>query len=93
MITAVLRFLSAIAGLFNWIGLLLRVVVLGFLCAAVLRIGGYAEPAMLPAFWLILGLATLLVAGPAWAGGYDEARRNIRDAAIRKAEKDYQDGR
>lgn len=86
------RLLSALAAALQLAGLLLRVVVVGLFGAIALRLAGLVEPQLLPSFWLMLLAALIVVAPAAWSGGHDEARRAVRDAAIRKAEREYREG-
>jgi hypothetical protein len=87
-----LRLLSAVAWLLRIAGLAVRTALLGLIGAVALRLGGLVAPHELPAFWLMLATALLLVAAPAWAAGEDSARRTVRDRAIERAIKEYEQG-
>lgn len=86
----IIRLFSALAGLLRIAGLALRTVLLGLIGAVALRLGGLVAPAELPAFWLMLAVALIIVALPAWAAGEDSARRATRDRAIARAIAEYE---
>ena len=88
----ILRLFSQLAALLQLAGLVLRVGVVGLVGAVALRLSGLVAPEQLPAFWLMVVVAVILVAPAAHAVGHDEARRALRDAAIRKAEREYREG-
>lgn len=87
LIFATLRtLLESVAAL---IGLGLRVGVLAFVAAILLRLLGLVQPELLPGFWLVV-TAGVFVVGPACAA---MARRDVyreeRDKAIKAAEERY----
>jgi len=88
----ILRLLSTLAALIQLAGLLLRVALVGLIGALALRISGLLNPQLLPAYWLMLVTALIVVAPSAWAAGHDEARRAMRDKAIGKVVREYEDG-
>ena len=92
MINAIVAILSAIAAAVRLFGMLVRIAFIGFIGAVALRIGGLVQPQHLPAFWLMLGIALVVVVVPSVAYGEDQARRTTRDRAIRKAVKEYDEG-
>ena len=90
MINTIVAFLSAVAAAVRLFGMLVRIAFIGLVGAVALRIGGLVQPELLPAFWLMLGIALVVVVVPSVSYGEDQARRGIRDAAIRKAVKEYE---
>ena len=92
MINAIVAILSAIAAAVRLFGMLVRIAFIGFIGAVALRIGGLVQPELLPAFWLMLGAALVVVVVPSVAYGEDQVRRTTRDRAIRKAVKEYDEG-
>ena len=87
-----LRLFSGLAWLLRIAGLAARTVLLGLIGAVALRLGGLVAPAELPAFWLMLVVGIFILVGPAWAAGEDSARRDVRDRAIDKAIREYEQG-
>lgn len=73
------------------IGLGLRVGVLAFAAALILRIGGLVQPELLPGFWLVVtaGVFVLLPAGVSM--GRRDVYREERDRAIRAIEERYKE--
>lgn len=71
------------------LGLVLRVGVLAFLAACVLRLFGLVQPELLPGFWLVVmaGVFVLLPAGVSM--GRKDVYREERDRAIQAAEERY----
>ena len=92
MINAIVALISAIAAAVRLFGMLVRIAFIGFISAVALRIGGLVQPELLPAFWLMLGAALVVVVVPSAAYGEDQVRRTTRDRAIRKAVKEYDEG-
>lgn len=90
MINTIVAFISALAAAVRLFGMLVRIAFIGFIGAVALRIGGLVQPHHLPAFWLMLGIALVVVVVPSINYGENQARRDIRDAAIRKAVKEYE---
>ena len=71
------------------IGLVLRVGVLAFVAAILLRVLGLVQPELLPGFWLIVtaGVFVLLPAGVSM--GRRDVYREERDRTIKAAEERY----
>lgn len=87
LIFATLRtLLETVAGL---IGLVLRVGVLAFVAAILLRLLGLVQPELLPGFWLVVtaGVFVLLPAGVSM--GKRDVYREERDKTIKAAEERY----
>ena len=61
MINTIVAFLSAVAAAVRLFGMLVRIAFIGFVGAVALRIGGLVQPELLPAFWLMLGIALVVV--------------------------------
>ncbi len=80
---------SVIEAALALIGTLLRIVLLAFVAAVMLRISGLAAAELLPGFWLVVvaGVFVLLPAGVAM--GRRDVYREERDRAIEAAEEKY----
>lgn len=71
MVAALLLLVAFVEHTLRMLGLIVRVLIVAMIAAALGRASGLLEPATLPAFWTAIGAGLLLVAGPAWAIGYD----------------------
>lgn len=87
LIFATLR--SLIESVLALIGLVLRVGVLAFVAAILLRLLGLVQPELLPGFWLVVtaGVFVLLPAGVSM--GKRDVYREERDKTIKAAEERY----
>lgn len=87
LIFATLR--SLIESVLALIGLVLRVGVLAFVAAILLRLLGLVQPELLPGFWLVVtaGVFVLLPAGVSM--GKRDVYREERDRTIKAAEERY----
>lgn len=87
LIFATLR--SLIESVLALIGLVLRVGVLAFVAAILLRLLGLVQPELLPGFWLVVtaGVFVLLPAGVSM--GRRDVYREERDKTIKAAEERY----
>lgn len=73
------------------VGLVLRIGVLAFVAALVLRLLGLVQPELLPGFWMAVG-AGVIVLLPAGVGmGRRDVYREERDRAIRAIEERYKE--
>lgn len=69
---------------------LVKLLLFAFFAAVALRWAAIVPPEVLPYFWLAVGAGLLVVAGPMFSFGWNEHARGARDAAIRKAEEQYE---
>ena len=73
------------------IGLILRVGVLAFTAAIVLRVAGLLQPELLPGFWMAVGAGVIVLLPAGVAMGRRDVYREERDRAIRAIEERYKE--
>ena len=73
------------------IGLILRVGVLAFTAAIVLRVGGLLQPELLPGFSMAVGAGVIVLLPAGVAMGRRDVYRKERDRAIRAIEERYKE--
>ena len=87
LIFATLRtLLETVAAL---IGLGLRVGVLAFVAAILLRLLGLVQPELLPGFWLIVSVGCIVLLPAGVSMGRRDVYREERDRTIKAAEERY----
>lgn len=83
------RLRSLIETILGLLGLALRIAVAAFGAAVILRIGGLVQPEMLPGFWMVVAVGTIVLLPAGYAMGRQDVAREDRDRAIRAAEERY----
>lgn len=73
------------------LGLVLRVGVLAFMAAIVLRVGGLLQPELLPGFWMAVGAGVIVLLPAGMQMGRRDVYREERDRAIRAIEERYKE--
>ena len=71
------------------IGLVLRVGVLAFVAAILLRLLGLVQPELLPGFWLIVSVGCIVLLPAGVSMGRRDVYREERDRTIKAAEERY----
>ena len=71
------------------IGLVLRVGVLAFVAAILLRVLGLVQPELLPGFWLIVSVGCIVLLPAGVSMGRRDVYREERDRTIKAAEERY----
>ena len=71
------------------IGLVLRVGVLAFVAAILLRLLGLVQPELLPGFWLIVSVGCIVLLPAGVNMGRRDVYREERDRTIKAAEERY----
>jgi len=87
LIFATLR--SLIESALALIGLVLRVGVLAFVAAILLRLLGLVQPELLPGFWLIVSVGCIVLLPAGVSMGRRDVYREERDRTIKAAEERY----
>ena len=87
LIFATLR--SLIESALALIGLALRVGVLAFVAAILLRLLGLVQPELLPGFWLVVSVGCIVLLPAGVSMGRRDVYREERDRAIKAAEERY----
>ena len=71
------------------LGLVLRVGVLAFVAAILLRLLGLVQPELLPGFWLVVAVGCIVLLPAGVSMGRRDVYREERDRAIQAAEERY----
>lgn len=87
LIFATLR--SLIESALALIGLALRVGVLAFVAAILLRLLGLVQPELLPGFWLVVSVGCIVLLPAGVSMGRRDVYREERDRTIKAAEERY----
>lgn len=73
------------------IGLVLRIGLLAFVAAILLRVLGLVQPELLPGFWMAVGAGVIVLLPAGMQMGRRDVYREERDRAIRAIEERYKE--